>query len=276
MRNIFKLLTLVLILITNNLDAAALKLLKSTTFGDAKINSYTSDSDVTIYSFIDSFVYAYIIETSKSLIIIDTLTSKVSSANLLKFALTLNKPINSVFLTHSHPDHIGGLETFATYKIYALEETKIATNKYLNNDFNIIVLKEGEQIKVDNLFLQAENIRNAHIDSHLILSIPKISTIVSGDLVVKDFIKQHPLVKDFDAYLKGLQYLDSKTNDFDNLLTGHTEITNTNKIKDNIEYIQIGKTQYEKSSSPEDYIKKMHQFYPANRSDDLQIKFLTK
>jgi glyoxylase-like metal-dependent hydrolase (beta-lactamase superfamily II) len=53
-------------------------------------------------------VNAFIIETDKELVIVDTTLTMSDSKNLKRKADHLNKPIAGIILTHGHPDHVAG------------------------------------------------------------------------------------------------------------------------------------------------------------------------
>ena len=86
----------------------------------AKIHSYTSREPMLK-------VNAFVVETSKELIIVDTTLTMSDSKALKQKADSLGKPIAGIILTHGHPDHIAGTYNLAPkgdLPIYALPSVK--------------------------------------------------------------------------------------------------------------------------------------------------------
>jgi glyoxylase-like metal-dependent hydrolase (beta-lactamase superfamily II) len=85
-----------------------------------KIYSYTSSEPMLK-------VNAFIVETLKELIVIDTTLTMSDSKALKQTADSLGKPIAGIILTHGHPDHIAGTYNVAPkgdIPIYALPSVK--------------------------------------------------------------------------------------------------------------------------------------------------------
>src|SRR5262245_33593743 len=56
-----------------------------------------------------AFVNAYLVETDSGVVAVDGLLTVSESRAMRQGLETLGKPLHAVLLTHSHPDHYGGL-----------------------------------------------------------------------------------------------------------------------------------------------------------------------
>lgn len=86
-----------------------------------RIHSYTSTEPMLK-------VNAFIVETNKELVIVDTTLTMTDSKALKQKADSIGKPVAGIILTHSHPDHIAGTANIAPkgdIPIYALSSVKI-------------------------------------------------------------------------------------------------------------------------------------------------------
>jgi glyoxylase-like metal-dependent hydrolase (beta-lactamase superfamily II) len=102
----------------------------------ATIHGYAAPS---LYS--DGSVNTWWIETAHSVVIIDGLRTVPDARGALAELEAIGKPIGAVFLTHPHPDHIGGLGVFAeaapSAPIYA---TSVTDNEIANDPQGLIGL----------------------------------------------------------------------------------------------------------------------------------------
>ena len=68
-------------------------------------------------------VNAQIIETAKKLVIVDAMLMRPYAKEFRAYADSLGKPIDRVYVTHAHPDHWFGIESFQDKDVYAFAET---------------------------------------------------------------------------------------------------------------------------------------------------------
>jgi glyoxylase-like metal-dependent hydrolase (beta-lactamase superfamily II) len=86
----------------------------------SKIHAYTSGEPMLK-------VNAFIIETAKELVIVDTTLTSSDSKALKQQADSIGKPIAGIILTHGHPDHVAGTYNLAPkgdIPIFALSSVK--------------------------------------------------------------------------------------------------------------------------------------------------------
>lgn len=99
-----------------------------------------------VYYVGDKWVSSYAVETTKGLVIIDTLDypySKWIPANLEKLGLK-NKPVTHVLVTHGHSDHVGG----AQY-LQAIYDSKVV----MTSKGHELAIAQAEKSKGVNKFL---------------------------------------------------------------------------------------------------------------------------
>jgi len=116
-------------------------------------------------------VNAFIVETTKELVIVDTTLTMTDSKTLKQKADSIGKPIAGIILTHGHPDHIAGTYNIAPkgdVPIYSLpsvkklmEETEEAKHKQWSAMFGgewipkwvypNTMVKDGETVNIAGL-----------------------------------------------------------------------------------------------------------------------------
>lgn len=123
-------------------------------------------------------VNAFIVETPKELVIVDTTLTTSDSKALKQQADSLGKPLAGIILTHGHPDHIAGtynLAPKADIPIFALssvkklmEETEEAKHKQWSGAFGSEwipkwiypneLVKDGDTVKIAGLSFNVQDI----------------------------------------------------------------------------------------------------------------------
>lgn len=104
-----------------------------------EIHRYTEADDIV------GSVNSYLVETTNGIVIIDTQRNGTQGGQVAQQAVEIGKDVLGIFITHPHPDHIGGLaavvEQFPDAPFYATQ----ATEQELINDTQGLITMSQEQ-----------------------------------------------------------------------------------------------------------------------------------
>ncbi len=248
--------------------------------GDINIARYNA---ITIHSYTAPEnavrVTTQIIETPTSLVVIDAQFIRPMAKEVAGYIKQLGKPVDRVIITHDHPDHWFGLESFSDYPVYALAETIDGITK--TGDFfigiknkqdpdNIFpdekiipsnVLTTGEETIGGVRFVFEKIVVPGEASSQLIVKLPELSTIIVQDFVFNNthaFLGQNA----FDGWIDTLKKLDTNQT-YSSVLVGHgTPASASSTYKDMIAYLEDVKTIRQESKTPEDMIESLINAYP--------------
>ena len=232
-----------------------------------KIVSIQIDEKVTIHHYETSFpilINSYIIELPTKLVIFDAQYILPAANELLVHARSLNKPIDRIVISHSHPDHYFGLEVFTNVApIYALDETirEIAMTAYYYIGKNRQTLKELAPIYatfptrvqrevteiIDGVTFNFMRIQRTEASNTLVMILPAQRSMFVGDLVFND-VHYYLAERNFDSWINTLKDF-QRDFLFYNIFQGHGTPTTTLKLQDSIDYLDFAKQAYLLSQS---------------------------
>ena len=146
-------------------------------------------------------VASHVIVTPNETLTIDAQLSPIHAKALKEFVLSKGKSKNELIVTHSHPDHFGGLEEMETITSYAFPEVVESidiegqgklnkTRSYVSPEHvasravspDKVLVKEGS-FYMDDLEGRIIKIRDAEADVQTIIAFPDLRVIVIQDLV---------------------------------------------------------------------------------------------
>jgi glyoxylase-like metal-dependent hydrolase (beta-lactamase superfamily II) len=278
-KNLFILLVLI------NLNKASTFNNQRVAFGTIK--SIQIDDKVTIHHYespIPILVSSYIIELPTKLVIFDTQFILPAASEVLLHARSLNKTIDRVIISHSHPDHYFGLEVFKNVApIFALDETirEIASSVYyaINRNkgsldglipnvatFPNRIQNEGPEV-IDGILFNFLKIQKTESPNTLVLVLPFQRSMFVGDIVFNN-VHFYLAEKNFENWISVLKSF-QRDFLFFNIFQGHGTPTTTLKLQDSINYLDYARQAYNSSKNFEAFKNLM-----VNRFPDYKLQMI--
>jgi glyoxylase-like metal-dependent hydrolase (beta-lactamase superfamily II) len=249
--------------------------------GNIAIHSYLCPDD-------SEMVCSQIIETPNRLVLVDAQQFIHYASEVRAYMNRLNKPIDRVIITHSHPDHWMGSVCFEDLPIYSLKETReeIATiGDYLVflkrkevediSGYHKVVpsrlLVEGDMV-IDGLRYRLTKIVDAEMAFMLCIELPDLKVLLAQDLV---YNQVYPCVGEknakgeflFDGWIKVLR--EFQKNDYTMVIPGHGEPTTPAVFEEMITYIQFAKQLFDSGANDKTFKQALMQKYPTYRVEQL-------
>lgn len=219
--------------------------------GGCTLHTYMAPED-------GEMVCSHIVETPRSLVIVDVQLLDAYAREVRAYADGLGKPIDRVIVTHAHPDHWMGLDRFADRPTYALPEViteldqradwwlktkrqqvgdRVTGRKVLPS----LEVREGVE-DVDGVRFRFRGESGGESSATLLIDLPRESLLLAQDLV---YNKVHLFfgelrgpnrdIQCFDDWTRQLRELQRE--DYAKVAAGHGEPTDASAFGVAIEYL---------------------------------------
>ena len=139
---------------------------------------------ITIHSYLGPSLNTgnYVVESSTSLVIVDTGYRGGDPEEFRAAVDSLDKPISTVLITHDHPDHVGGLNTaFADVPV----ATTAAVAELIDAGNRDIEILDGA-FTIDGIDYIAEEYLDVEAQAQMVITLPDHDAIFTGDLVFNE------------------------------------------------------------------------------------------
>lgn len=234
-------------------------------------------------------VNSHIVETREALVVVDAQYMLPYAHEVTAYAAALGKPIERLYLTHFHPDHILGAAAFAC-PVFALEPVgrKIATvgdrvagEEHEKHGDTIpararrperIVLSGVEAI--DGVRFEFLHLQHAETEDALMVGLPDHGILITQDLL---YDRVHVFIGEraFNGWAVALQK--TQALDYDTLLPGHGAPGGPELYEAMQHYLTVASDAYSKSNDGVELKSRMIAAFPDHRGRillDHQQRFL--
>jgi glyoxylase-like metal-dependent hydrolase (beta-lactamase superfamily II) len=238
------------------------------------------------------YTAAHLLIAHNSAILVDAQFLRSQAQKVVALIKESSVTLESIFITHGHPDHYLGLEVissaFPSAKILAIKEVadyiQQTGKDYINTWKPIFKNEIADAVivpeSIDRDYLELEGNRIAIIPmgsgeskNNAVLYIPSIQLLLSGDAI---YNKVHLWLMEGNPYgwIENLKQLKA-SNSIANILPGHGEPANTSIIDENINYLNAFIDATKKASTQEEALRTMETQFPDYRLPiiaDMSIK----
>lgn len=241
------------------------------------------EGDVRIHTFISSYEgnnianATHIIESKNVLVLVDGQFLTPYAQAFRKYADSLKKPIDRLYISHRHPDHwFGVCDAFEDVSIYALPETRAFIEKHGEESRKDHIPKLGEEMvpervvvpqyeampgvhQIDGVTYVFERVVDTEIDFLLTIGLPDLGIYIPQDLIYSG--THLYLTKDMGHWMNVLT--DMLLSDYELFLPGHGLPATKNEVAENIKYLAAAKEAYDKGLANQSFKDFMIKRFPA-------------
>jgi glyoxylase-like metal-dependent hydrolase (beta-lactamase superfamily II) len=252
------------------------------TSGAVPIHTFTAPEDGWL-------VTSHIIELPSQLLVVDAQYTLPYAREIVRHAAELSKPLNRLYITHYHPDHLLGAAAFDA-PLFALDSVaktigtagdRVAREEHEKvGDDNPTKARqpdqwidEGEEI-IDGMRIEHRRLRDAETEDALVLALPDTGAIVVQDLV---YDRSHPFLGErrFEGWRAALKQC--RDLPYDIVLPGHGLPGDEALYDRMIDYLTFAEGALELSASAAEFKRRILERYPRHAGSkvlDHQLRFL--
>lgn len=210
----------------------------------------------------DGRVTIQVIEGPTGSILVDSGDDPKYAAEARAFAEALGKPIAAVMLSHDHPDHTGGLPSYAGLPIFTASGILAnIQNGPFDKPSNLAEVQPMDETEASfgGLNLRIHNYKNAEALEQIVIELPEMGTAVLQDLVYNNayFFPGMNRPGWIDVLVDLRRKLEVET-----LLVGHGYPSSQGELTAAIDYLSEYSEMVAQSSGPEDLVMKMKERWP--------------
>ncbi len=220
-------------------------------FGDLRVHNYNDNPDNGIGN------ATYVIESTNSLVLIDSQFFPESAADFRAYADELGKPIDRMLITHGHQDHVSGMA--AAFPDVTSYSSPGVIAEALADSGSVIDQEIGTSADIDGVSYRFDVRTWLEASEQVVITLPDYGVIALGDLFYND---HHAVMNPgFDGWIDALAELG--TPDHDLFLAGHGRAaTDAASVAAAKGYLETGRDTFATAADGDEFFNTMIGAYP--------------
>ncbi len=205
-----------------------------------------------------------VIESDNVVVLVDAHFSEESAAEFRAMAESFGKPIERLWVTHEHPDHIGGIESVFSDVDSASSAGVVEAAAAAGTTISTVV--EPGDIEIDGVTYRIEVFEDAEAPEQIVITLPEHGVMAIGDLIYNDYhVVMSPT---FDSWLAILDTL-AATEGIEVVIPGHGPPGGPELFDGGIDYLTTAQSIFADSADAESFNAAMVEAHPDHLGANL-------
>lgn len=225
----------------------------------------------TTHSFVtdeEGVVTIHVVEGPSGLIIVDSSSGTEWSSEVRALTDAMDKPVEAVFLSHDHPDHISGLPAYEGLPILTtqgIKDNAVAAPWPVPSNWDAVEAITGGTLQVAGLAVNISVYTGAEALEQIVIEMPELDTAIVQDLVYNNALIFPGM--DRPGWIRTLEELKGSLTST-TLLVGHGYPSSRGELGEQLDFLNEYDALVAASDGPADLAERLKARWPQRLAQD--------